>query len=252
MESLTKKKKGPNQTAIVVVMMIMATVLGCMTIVDYQNSYSIKEDTNIEVPEETTTEEEIINTEAIEANKKISKLQYAITYALNEIDAIDSRKNTEIIYSDAEKIKFTFATISLIDNEDNIKRNTNSEGQNIAGYLGINKDYFKKIYTELFTNPVDETTLANIYTEKDNYIYGSVSVGLVLSNTTFKLNSFTQDGDTYNIIIDVLKDNTNNSEYAKYFGDNVVEYPDSLVSYSIKLSVTKAENLYKINSMVAY
>ncbi len=72
-----------------------------------------------------------------------------------------------------------------------------------------------------------------------------------MSTETYKINSVAKDGNNYEVVIDVLVINYDDETSIEYIDEDVVEYPDNLVAYQIKMNVTKNEQGYTINSMVA-
>ncbi len=199
---------------------------------------------------EVVTRKEILDVDKAQVNKKLNKLQYAISYALDGERSI-SQGIGNVLKFDSEKIKFAFMLVSEDGNNSKMKRNVSPDGTGVTGYLAVDKGYFIDYYQDLFYTGVNEELLSDIFVEKDGYLYGSIMNGILMSTETYKVNTVTKENDDYEVLIDVLVINYDDESELKYMAEEVTEYPLDAVSYQIKLNVTKTETGYTINSMVA-
>lgn len=200
--------------------------------------------------DEKPAAKEVVKIDKVDTNRKLNELQAAVNYALDGERTV-SKGVGNVLKFDAEKIRFAFMVISEEGNNNRIKRNVNPEGNGVTGYVAIDKEYFIDYYQDLFNAGVNEELLKQIFVEKDGYIYGSIMSGILMSTETYKINSVAKDGNNYEVVIDVLVINYDDETSIEYIDENVVEYPDNLVAYQIKMNVTKNEQGYTINSMVA-
>ncbi len=193
---------------------------------------------------------EVVKVDEVNVNKKLNELQAAVNYSLDGERTV-TKGVGNVLKFDAEKIRFAFMVIAQEGNNNRIKRNVSPEGTEITGYVAVDKEYFIDYYQELFNAGVNEELMKQIFVEKDGYIYSSVMSGILMSTETYKVNKVTKVGDNYEVLIDVLVINYDDETSAEYIDEDVTEYPESLVAYQIKLNVTKSDQVYTINSMVA-
>jgi len=244
MVSLNQSKKRGISVPIVAVLCGAVLIAGAA--ISSKTGFAVKDSNNV-----VEQDSHYINVE--DTNKELNKLQLAIDYALEDTENVEYRiNNGELINSLQEKISFAFIAAGYQGNEAKLIRNKNENGAGITGYLAVEKEYFKEFYKQLFNDEVNEVFLSEMYTERDGYLYGSTLGGLSLNEHTYKFNSLVVNGNSYTVIIDVLVGELGDDAYMEYVPASVTEYPKDLVSYSIKLSVTKNNELYTINSIVAY
>ncbi len=244
MQSYNKTVK--NKTVPVFIAICGLAIAGSV-IFGTRASHSVNVDNNQGV---TQSHKEILEIDKPQINKKLNTLQYAVSYALDGERTI-SEGIGNVLKFDSEKIKFAFMMVSEEGNNSKVKRNISPDGNGVTGYFAVDKGYFIDYYQDLFYTGVNEELLADLFVEKDGYIYGSVMNGVLMSTETYKVNSVTKENDDYEVIIDVLVINYDDESEVKYMSEEVTEYPLDAVAYQIKLNVTKTENGYTINSMVA-
>ena len=72
-----------------------------------------------------------------------------------------------------------------------------------------------------------------------------------MSTETYKVNKVYKNGESFELLIDVLVINYDDESSVGYMSDSVTEYPESAVAYQITLNVSPGEQVYTIDSMVA-
>ncbi len=236
-----KSKTVPVFITICGIAILGSAVLGA------RNSFSAKLDEGSKI---VASSKEEISVDKVEVNKSLNELQYAVNYALDGERTVE-KDSGNILKSDVEKVRFAFMVASSYGNTSRMIRNVNTDGTEITGYLAIDKEYFIDFYQDLFHAGVNEEILSELFEEKDGYLYGSIMSGLMMSSETYKVNKVYQDGDNYEILIDVIVVNFDDESSIDYIPEDVTEYPDSAVAYQITLNVTKGDGIYIINSMVA-
>ena len=122
----------------------------------------------------------------------------------------------------------------------------------VTGAYAVKVNYFKSYYKNLFNEEFSEVILEDqpAYVINDGYIYGSIMNGLSFSNTTLKIRSLNERDGKYYLLIDCIV--SDEDEYLNYAGDSIVDYPEDIVTYNIKMVLNKKGNFYAIESMVAY
>ena len=237
----TKSKTVPVFIAICGVAIIGSAIIGM------RNSFSanIQEETKVE-----QVKKEEVSVDKVYSNKRLNELQFAVNYALDGERSITTGAGNVLKY-DAEKIKFAFVALSYDANGSKVKRNVNSEGLEIMGSFAVDKEYYIDFYQELFHSGVNEDVLAQVLTEKDGYLYGSIMSGLSMDVEVYKVNKVYKSGKNLEVVIDVLEVSYDDEVSVKYMDENENDYPESAVAYQITLNLTENSQVYTINSMVA-
>lgn len=242
MQSYNKTVKSKT---VPVFIAICGVAIAGSAILGIQNSFSA----NIDEGKVVETRKEEIEVDKVISNKRLNELQYAVDYSLDGERHITTGVGNIFKY-DAEKIRFAFMSISTNGNNNRIKRNVTADGEQIVGYLGVDREYFIDYYQELFHAGVNEDVLAQVFVEKDGYLYASIMSGLSMNTEVYKLNKVYKVGNNLEVVIDVLEVNYDDVS-VQYIDEDVVDYPESAVAYQITLNVTENPQVYTINSMVA-
>ena len=232
----------------VVVGILAIAVIG-MGILGIRNSYSAKTDEK-EVLKTKTSNVEV---DKMAANKELNKLYYALIGALDSGEVMQSRAgNGELLTTPLEKFKFAYFASYYNGDPNESVLDKNQFGMGVTGAYGVRLEYFKQYYNNLFGEEFNESALdgQSAYVISDGYIYGSIMSGVSFSSTTLKFRSLNENGGKYYLLIDCIV--SDEDDYLNYAGDSVVDYPDSVVTYNLKLVLNKVGNFYAIESMVAY
>ena len=241
MQSYNKSTK--SKTVPVFILICGVAIIGS-AIIGSRSSFSANIDEG-----QVQTKKELIEVNKEESNRRLSDLQVALNYSLDGERSITQGVGNILKY-DAEKVRFAFFTAIERGNNSRIKRNMTPEGYAVTGYNGIDKAYFIDFYQDLFNAGLNEDLLAQLFIEKDGYIYGSTMTMLLTTTEVYKVNSVYKDGNNLEIIIDVLEVDDSSTE-VDYRKDSVTEYPKEAVSYQITLNVVEVNEVYRINSLVA-
>lgn len=241
----TRRTSNP----IKVVIGILAIAVIGIGVLGIRNSYSAKIDSKSELKTRTSN----VEVDKTAANKELNKLYYALIGALDTGEVIQSRIGSGELLSEPME-KFVFAYFASYYNGDPNESilDKNAYGMGVTGAYAVKVEYFKQYYKNLFDQEFDMNVLEDQveYVVQDGYIYGSIMSGLSFSNTTLKFRSLNERNGKYYLLIDCIV--SDEDEYLNYAGDSIVDYPEDIVTYNIKMVLNKKGNLYSIESMVAY
>lgn len=229
---------------------LFAIVIIGIGVLGIKNSYSAQTESKPIVKTDSSSNVEV---DKIEANRELNKLYYALIGALETGEEIQNRVGSgELLVNPMEKFQFAYFSAYYNGDPKETILDTNYLGFGVTGAFAIKVDYFKQFYRSLFNEEFDENTLSgqSSYSIHKDYIYGSIMSGLSFSNTTLKFKSLNEKDGKYYLLIDCIV--SDDDSYVDYAGDSVVDYPDDVVAYNIKLILNKTGNFYSIESMVAY
>jgi hypothetical protein len=232
-----------------VVIGILAIAVIGIGILGIRNSYSARIDSKDELKTKTSN----VEVDKTAANKELNKLYYALIGALDTGEVIQSRIGSgELLSNPMEKFVFTYFASYYNGDPNQSILDKNAYGMGVTGAYAVKLDYFKQYYRDLFDEEFDTAVLddQSEYVIQDDYIYGSIMSGLSFSNTTLKFRSLNEKDGKYYLLIDCIV--SDDDEYLDYAGDSIVDYPEDIITYNIKMVLNKKGNFYSIESMVAY
>ena len=242
---LQRKTSSP----IKVIIGILAIAVIGIGVLGIRNSYSAR----LEEKDVLKTRTSNVEVDKMAANKELNKLYYALIGALDTGEVIQSRVGSGELLSDPME-KFAFAFFASYYNGDPNESilDKNASGMGVTGAYAVKVNSFKSYYKNLFNEEFNEVILEDqpAYVINDGYIYGSIMNGLSFSNTTLKIRSLNERDGKYYLLIDCIV--SDEDEYLNYAGDSIVDYPEDIVTYNIKMVLNKKGNFYAIESMVAY
>lgn len=225
---------------------------------DFQKSFALKDNQENEPSSKSVDNSDFVF-DKMKANKSLEDFTQALLY-INLTDdgslVADSQRNNDNLLNNEMKVQLCWYYLLTKHYDINkINADVTPTGDRQDGSYGVNFDYFKDYYQQLFGEEISDTYDFSIlgYEDglKDNVLYGIISTQTEVSNIVLKAQKIEKKDNEYSLIIDCLGvDRIQNTD--EYFKSEAISYPQDLVVYNLKVSYLIKNGEYVMLSMVAY
>ena len=254
----------------IIIVLLLLAVIGLGGYVCYDklfkgnNSTENKKTDNEEVINKEEKDEEKLD--VVKVNEQLEKLNVALHFAL-DFESIgltekqtywylpeNIKYNTELLDTEAKKHDFVFGSLVLMNIKD-LKAEETPEGEEVTGSFAIPFDTYGQYYKDIIGSSIIKKTKypsnESEYIVSKGNVYGIFWSGYGPLGTILKYKSFEEKDGEYTLFADVIT--YTDEEYEdimKYDEYDVVEYSEDVISYKLKLVLTKVnDELYTIKSI---